>query len=133
MSGVAVIRHLLASNATLIGQVPAAKIMAGPIPINTALPAISVAQVSGMQRNIVGMNAAKYMATDRVQVTVMAATYPLQKSILALIRAACPNTRGTVNGVDCDSILPDVEGPDFRDDTAAIFMQSLDFIVKFNR
>jgi len=133
MSGVAVVRFLLANNAALIAQVPAAKIMAGPIPMNTVLPAISVAQVSGVQRNMVGMNAVKYQVTDRVQVTVMASTYPLQKSILALIRAACPHTRGTINGINCDSILPDVEGPDFRDDTAAIYMQSQDYIVKFNR
>ena len=133
MSGVAIVRHLLANNAALVAQVPATKIMAGQIPINTILPAISVAHISGVQRNIVAMNAEKYQVTDRVQVTVMAGTYGLQKSILALIRAACPHTRGTVNGFDCDSILPDVEGPDFRDDAAAIFMQSQDFIVKFSR
>lgn len=133
MSGVAVIRHLLANNAALTAQVSASKIMAGPIPINTVLPAISVAQVSGVQRNMMGMNSAKYLVTDRVQVTVMAASYALQKSILALIRAACPNSRGTINGVDCDSVLPDTEGPDFRDDAAAIYMQSQDFIVKFSR
>lgn len=133
MSGVAVIRYLLANNATLTAQVPAAKIMAGPIPINTVLPAISVAQVSGVQNLNVAMNSTPRLITDRVQVTVMANTYPLQKSILALIRAACPHTRGTINGIDCDSILPDAEGPDFRDDVAAIFMQSQDYMVKFNR
>jgi hypothetical protein len=45
MSGVAVIRHLLATNSTLVAQVPAAKIMAGVIPLNSVLPAVSVTEV----------------------------------------------------------------------------------------
>lgn len=133
MSGVAIVRYLLANNAGLTAVVPATKIMAGPIPLNTVLPAISVAQISGVQRLNVAMNVIERLTTDRVQVTVLAKTYPVQKSILALIRAACPNSKGAINGVDVDSILPDVESLDMYDDTTGICMQSQDFIVKFNR
>lgn len=133
MSGVAIVRYLLANNAPLIGQVPAAKIMGGALPIGTALPAISIMEVSGSSRLTVAMNESKRLNTERVQVTVESKTYPLQKSIMQLVRDALPVSRGTVNSFDCDSILPDIESPDFYDEDAAIYMQSMDFIVRFNR
>lgn len=133
MSGVAIVRGLLATNLALITYIPATKIFSGAIPLNTELPAIAVAQVSGNQHNNVGMNSAEYLATDRVQVTVLAKTYPLQKSYIKLIRAALPNAHGMINGFNTDSIIPDSEGPDFYDDTAIIYEQSIDFMVKFAR
>jgi hypothetical protein len=131
MSGVIAIRSLLANNAALIAAVPASKIMAGVIPINTVLPAIGISHISTVERKTVAMNNAEVMATERVQVTVEAKSYADQKSILELVRKACPNTHGTVNGIAVDSILPEIAGPDLRDDDLLIFVQSRDFIVKF--
>ena len=133
MSGTAIARHLLAANGNLIAVIPAARIFAGAIPINTVLPAIAVTQVSGVQRNTLGMNAASYMVTDRVQVTVLGKTYALQKSYMALVRAALPNTRGTVNGFSVDSILQDSDGPDMYDSASVIYQQSTDFMVRYLR
>jgi len=134
MSGVAIVRYLLSQNANLIAEVPAAKIQAGVIPLNTVLPAISVMQVSGVPRNTVAMTSgATVLVTDRVQVTVMASNYPSQKSILALVRAALPVSDGTVNGFAVDSILPDGDGPDFFDAALGIYMQSSDWMTRFRR
>ena len=134
MSGTAIVRFLLSQNANLTAVVPAAKIQSGVIPLNTALPAISVMQVSGVPRNTVAMaSGATVLVTDRVQVTVMALNYPSQKSILALVRAALPVSRGTVNGFAVDSILPEDDGPDFFDAGLSIYMQSSDWMCKFNR
>lgn len=133
MSGVLIIRALLAANAAVLAQVPAGKIMAGVIPINTALPAISVAQISGVIRNTIGMNEAKVLATDRVQITCMAKTYAQQKQLLDLVRAACPNTYGAVNGVQCDSIWSDIVGPDVFDSDMSIYFQSVDLFVRYLR
>jgi hypothetical protein len=133
MSGVAIIRALLAANSAVLAAVPSSKIMAGVIPLGTVLPAISIAQISGTTRNTISMTAAKTFCTDRVQVTVLAKTYPQQKALLALVQAACPNTRGVVGGIPCDSVLPDVCGPDIFDADATIYFQSQDFIVKFTR
>lgn len=133
MSGVAIVRYLLASNANLIAQVPAAKILGGAIPLGTALPAIAVTEVSGVPRLTVAMNETKRLITERVQVTVETKTYAAQKSILLLVLAALPLSRGTVNGFDCDSVLPDIESPDFFDADAVIYAQTVDFIVRFNR
>lgn len=130
MSGVAIIRYKLANNAALTVVVPATRITAGVLPQNTTLPAISVTLVSG----VTGLQVAKAsgLRTDRVQITVDAATYPQVRQILALCRAALPYTRGSVNGVACDSILPDIEGPDGFDDLLKTYFQSQDFMVTWS-
>lgn len=112
MSGVAVIRYKLANDAPLIAVVAAAKIVAGIAPINTVLPAISVSQVSGVEWSTIKRGATGQFITERVQVTVHGRTYAQKKQIIGLIRNALTSTRGTVNGVSVDSIVPDVEGPD---------------------
>lgn len=132
MSGTSVIRYLLANNAPLIAVVPAARIVAGTIPINAALPAIGVTQISGIELLTVAMAEGGIMRTDRVQVTVHAASYSAKKSILALVRTACAHRSGTVNSVKLDSILPDGEGPDLDDEAAQIYEQSRDFLVKWS-
>ena len=133
MSGVAIIRSLLASNVGLTAVVPAVRITAGITPIETPLPAISVTQISSTQRLNVAMDTTKYLVTERVQVTVQTKTYQQQKSILALVRAALPLSRGTVNGFACDGIVPDLEGPDLFDPDSIAYFQSVDFFVRFTR
>lgn len=129
MSGVAVVRSLLAANSGVIAQVPATKIFSGIIP-QGSIPAIGVSEITGQERLTVAMTGTK-LRTERVQVTVQTKTYPTKKSILALVRAACRNRNGTVNNVEVDSILADIEGPDLDDPDAQIFTQSQDFIVKW--
>lgn len=131
MSGTSVIRYLLANNAGVIAVVPAARIVAGVIPLATALPAIGVFQISGAQMNGIRVNETGRLRTDRVQVSVYASSYATQKSLLALVLAACPSQRATVNSVAVDSIIPDGEGPDIFDSDAAIYEQSRDFLVKW--
>lgn len=129
MPDVTVIRHLLANHAPLTAVVPAARIMGGDLPQGTALPAISVSHVSGKSSKEI--SAQSRDCTSRVQVTIHAATYPQQKAVLALVRAAVPRTHGTVAGVVVDSITREDDGPDFRDDEAGIYLQTQDFFVKY--
>ncbi len=140
MSGVAVIRALLVAAAPVTNVVPAPRIMAGDLPINTAMPAIAITQVSGTERLTISMVETPRMHTERVQVSVLlkntSATpvgtgYPGVKALLALVLAACPNQHGTMAGVDVDSILPDQVGPDLQDDVTGLISQSHDFIVKY--
>jgi hypothetical protein len=133
MSGVAICRTLLSANTALLAVVPANKIMAGVIPLNTVLPAISVASISGVSHNNVAMDNAPKMVTERVQVTVMSKTYPQQKQLLALVKAAIPNTYAIVSGFQCYSIVDDIEGPDIQDVDLIIYFQSADFNVRFVR
>jgi hypothetical protein len=131
MSGVAVIRSLLAANATLVAQVPVTRIFGGTVPLGTPVPAIGVSQVDGTLRKTVSMAEPKRLITDRVQVTVHTGAYDLQELLLELVRKACPNQHGTVNGVDLDSILPDLVGPDLYDTPTGLYEKSRDFIVKW--
>lgn len=128
MSDAKAVRYLLANNAALTAVVPSAKIVAGLVPQGTVMPAVAVSHVSTVRRNTVKRED-KTLCTSRVQVTAMATSYPQQKQICALIRAALPRTRGAINGVQVDDILQGTEGPDFRDDDLGIYMQSLDFMV----
>lgn len=138
MSGVAVIRWLLVNDAAITAIVPAARVIAGLLPINTVLPAIEVTQISGVPSNFIKTNEKPKVHTDRVQVSVLfkgpegtpaGAGYPGVKSLLALVLKACPSQRGLINGVLVDSIQPDTVGPDISDAVAAIYSQTRDFRV----
>lgn len=140
MSGVAVIWYLLKTNSPVLAVVPAARIMAGDLPINTVLPAISVTQISSVPYNAIRPNETPKVHTDRVQVSVLVKGpqgtpsglgYPGVKALQALVLAACPSQRGTVNGVVVQSIVPDIEGPDLYDDAIALFSGSRDFLVRW--
>jgi len=133
MSGVAIVTHLLTSNAPLLAQVPAAQICGGIIPQGTPLTAIAVTQVSGSVRKTVRMGESPTLWTERIQATVVAASYEALQAVLQLVLAACPVSRGTVNGFACDSVLPDVTGPDMYRHEDGAYIKTQDFIVKFNR
>lgn len=130
MSSVKALRYLLANDASLIAVVPAVRIIGGLIAQSTALPAISITQVSVVRRHAIDVTGTEF-CTSRAQVTVHAGTYAEVKTILALVRAAVPRKPGTVNTVKVDAIHSDVEGPDFRDPDAEIYMGSQDFIVTY--
>ena len=147
MSGVAVIRFLLANNAAVLAAMGAgppvatARILSGDLPLNTIMPAITVVQISSVPRNTVKMNQPKVQHTDRVQVSVLVKGpqgtpaglgYPGVRTLLKLVLAACPHTHGIVNGIDCDQILPDLEGPDLQDEATSLYSGSRDFFVRWN-
>ena len=130
MSGVSVVRYLLANDSTLTVTVPAERIKAGILPINTTLPAISITQISGSRIDVIKHGSNEHV-TERVQVTVLGTTYPQQKAILGLVKEALPATRGTVNSVVVDSIEQDFTGPDLYNDDPVIYEQSVDYFVKY--
>lgn len=130
MSDVKAIRYLLANNAGLLAVVPAARIIKGTIPQGTTLPALSVSHVSTVRRKNVAGSVVKF-CTSRVQITVDAPTYALQKSVLALVRAALPLTRGTIDGVAVDSIHHELDGPDFSDDASGVYAESVDYMITY--
>jgi hypothetical protein len=140
MSGVAVIRYLLANAGTITAVVPAARIRVGDLPVTTDLPAVSVKQISSVPVNAIRMNETPKSHIDRVQVTAMfkataaspAGTgYPGLRAFMKLLPAACPSQRGTINGVIVQSIALDAEGPDFHDDESGVHTCSRDFVVRW--
>lgn len=132
MSGVKVIRSLLALDAALLALVPAARIMAGVLPQGTALPAVSVTEVSTVELPRIDAQSPTTLVDARVQVSVLAADYPAQKALLTAVRQACNYKRGLLASVQVVSVRRGFNGPDFQDPDSGFFMQSIDFHVIYH-
>jgi hypothetical protein len=132
MSAVAVIVSLLQGNAALLAVVAKANIMGGILPTGTTLPAIAVAEVVLTERAHIEAHAVATTVTARVQVTIVANSYPAQKQILTLARKACNYKRGAIAGVSVSSVMRISNGPDFNDPDAGYFQQSVDFAVTYD-
>lgn len=134
MSGAAIIRELLANDATLTGQVPESRIKIGSLPLGTQLPAIVVVPVDSIPRNTVAMTEANPLHSDRVQVAVHIREvddgFHTLAALLKLVLAACPDTKGTVATFACDSVLPSLEGP-YLPYGNGFAEQSRDFFVRW--
>lgn len=129
--GVAAVRQLLVAYAPLTALVPAARIQAGVLPIGTTLPAVSIMSVSKVDRNLPNPDTYRHVV-ERVQVTVMAANYVSQKSVLAAVRKAAADKFPTVSGIIRATVHTESAGPDFMDAEASIHMGSQDFRVTFS-
>ncbi len=130
MNGTAAVRALLVADSPLVALVPGERIVTGALPQDALLPAISLTDVSGVDRNVLSPGETRHV-TDRVQVTVMASNYPAVVQILKLVRQAAADQMPTVAGISNVVAHTDGQGPYFRDDTAAIHMKSQDFRVSY--
>ena len=92
MNGVIVVRSLLVADTGVTALVPAVRIVAGMLAQGTSLPAISLMSVSSTDRNIHAPGP-KRRVTERVQVTVLAASYPAAKAIMRAVRAAAADRK----------------------------------------
>lgn len=131
MNGVIAVRTLLVADIRVTGLVPEARIAAGSLPQGTVMPAISLMSVSSVDRNVPAPGA-KRRVTERVQVTVLARTYPEAKAIFAAVRAAAADQMPAIDGLTDVTVHTDSAGPDFLDEETGIHMQSQDFRVAFN-
>ena len=131
MNGVIAVRSLLVADTGVTSLVPVARIAAGMLPQGTDLPAISLMSVSSVDRNVQAPGA-KRRVTERVQVTVLARTYPEVKAIIAAVRQAAADQMPTIDGLFDVTVHTDSAGPDFLDEETGIHMQTQDFRVSFN-
>ena len=131
MNGVIAVRSLLVADTRVTALVPVARIAAGMLPQGTDLPAISLMSVSSVDRNVPAPGS-KRRVTERVQVTVLARTYPEIKAMLAAIRKAAADQMPTIDGLFDVTVHTDSAGPDFLDEETGIHMQTQDLRVSFN-
>lgn len=131
MNGVIALRQLLVASGAVTALVPTARIAAGVLPQGVALPAISITSVSSVDRNIPNPGANRHVR-ERVQVTVMASTYPSLKAILAAVKGAAADTMPAVSGITDVVVHTDGAGPDFMDEDASIYLGTQDFAVRFS-
>lgn len=132
MSGVAVIRHMLAHDPQLTFIVPPVRIVGGMLPINTELPAISIQEISGSEFTVIRRDG-NNTASERIQVSIIAPTYIVMKQMLEFVRAAIKSTRGTVNTISVDSVTFEMDGPYLNSQDPIIHEQSIDYMVRFYR
>ncbi|EQA99122.1 tail completion protein gp17 [Sphingobium baderi] len=131
MNGVIVVRSLLVADTGVTALVPAERIVAGMLPQGTSLPAISLMSVSSTDRNIAAPGPNRRVS-ERVQVTVLAASYPAAKAIIRAVRAAAADQMPAIDGLTDVTVHTDSAGPDFLDEETGIHMQTQDFRVSFN-
>ena len=131
MNGVIAVRSLLVGDTRLTALVPPERIAAGTLPQGTALPAIALMSIGSVDRNVPAPGA-KRRVTERVQVSVLARTYPETKSIIAAVRAAAADQMPAIDGLTDVTVHTDSAGPDFLDEETGIHMQTQDFRVSFN-
>ena len=131
MNGVIAVRTLLVTDTGMTAIVPPARIAAGMLPQGTDLPAISLMSVSSIDRNIPAPGP-KRRVTERVQVTVLAATYRQVRAILAAVRKAAADQMPIIDGLFDVTVHTDSAGPDFLDEETGIHMQTQDLRVSFN-
>ncbi len=130
MNGAAVIGALLRESEQVTAAVPLAQIKAGALPENCALPALLIRTVSVVDRHRL-KQAAVTRSTERVSVTVRAASYRDQSQIIRLVRKVCAGFVGDKGDALRAAVLtaglgPDVLGP------GGSFEQSQDFRVSFD-
>jgi hypothetical protein len=126
MDGVKAIVQVLMADAGVTALVPSTRIMAGVLPQGTALPAISVSSVSAVTRGTL-VKGGVTMRRQRVQVTVMAATYASQASIQKAVIKAAHAKFPTVTGLSNVTLHHDSSGPDFMNEEASVYLGTDDF------
>lgn len=132
MSGVAILRELLSKHAPVTQIVTAPRnIVAGILPQNTTVPALSVHQISGYEFQTVARLSNRKQIRERVQVTALARDYPTMKKLLKATALGKGVKTGIVLGFQVLSILPDYEGPEIPPGDDGIYEQSRDFMVTF--
>ncbi len=131
MSAVKVIRALLLAHAPVAALVAADKVFAGTIPQGVVLPAIGIKEIGRSELATVSLGQAAVLVTARVQVTVLAKSYPAQKALLQAAKLGPGAHTGLIAGVAVRSVIRDAVGPDLSNEDAGIFEQSRDFKVAF--
>ncbi len=128
---VKVIRALLLGAEPVVAQIVRDSIVAGDVPPDAALPALSIKEVVQVADGAIDAHAEYSIVTSRVQVQVIAEAYQDVKTLRELARRACNFQRGQIAGVDVISIVRDTIGPDLQD-PAGNHSQSIDFKVTYH-
>jgi hypothetical protein len=131
MSGVAIVRALLASTPAITALVPASRIIAGFADQALVRPLITVTQVSASEVPTVGRRLSVKMIRERVQVTVLADKYLDLKKIMKAAALGAGVHGGVVVGIVVKSVMPENVGPEIPPGDDKIFEQSRDFMVTF--
>ena len=130
MTGVEIVGDQLAADAAFAAAVPADQFDYWDLPQGTGVPSVLLTRVSRNEHPFLAAQPQR-LVTERVQATVRAGSGAEREAILKTIRNACRDKLPVVDGVFNVSLLLAGDGPDFKDDEAAIYMGSTDLRVSF--
>ena len=130
MSGVAVVRAILAAHQPLTDVVRADRIVSEDLPMDVELPAISILTVSSVDRKVLKGGSTRRV-TDRVQVNILANDATERLLLIGLVRQAGADKIGNFDEVTEVSLTTEGQGPDLTTETG-IRMRSQDFLVAYN-
>ncbi|PTQ12957.1 hypothetical protein CLG96_02100 [Sphingomonas oleivorans] len=130
LEGTDIVGALLTADAQLTELVPADRIKAGRLPEGVGLPALLVRTVSSVDRQPL-TRGPLVRRTDRVSVTVHAASHRDRKAVIALVRKCCAGRTGALGGGSNVSILTAGMGPDLNG-PGDIFARTQDFRVSWD-
>lgn len=103
----------------------------GRLPENSAYPAIVYSVISGTPIVPINAQAGGTIMRTRVQIMALGKTVADVKTILEQVRLAMNYKSGLINGVQVISVVRDLIGPDSKDDDAAVFIQSHDYMITY--
>lgn len=131
MDGVATLVQIMRGDSGVTALAASSGIMAGVLPQGMVLPAIGVTSVSRMARHPVAPQPVRH-CRERVQVTVIAATYEDQKAVLRAVVRACDMAFPIVPGITNVTVRTDAAGPDFMSEDESLHIGLQDFIVTYS-
>lgn len=131
MSGVAIVRDLLAADPRVTAIAQPSNIVVGILRQRTVLPAIGVHKIYGSEQETTARNLQSKMIRQRVQVTVLAKDYPTMEKLMKATALGRGVHTGQVAGFSVRSVLPWGENPEIPPGDDGIYEQSRDFMVTF--
>ena len=131
MSGVKVIRELLANDSRVLAVVPSDRVVAGVLRQRMSLPAITVHQVGDTEEPTLSRRTRSRLIRERVQVTVLANNWAEMKRVLKAVSLGPGVYTGLVKDVWVNSVLPLGANPEMPPEEDGIYEQSRDFMVTF--
>jgi hypothetical protein len=121
--------YALLSAAPAVTALVGDRIYPGQLPEGEALPALVIEHISSVRLGRLDAQAPTHPTQARVQVNLLAASYPALKALRPVVMAALQFQRGAVGGGNVIGIWPDAAGPDLVDHQLGALHQPLDFMV----
>ena len=131
MSGVSILRELLATDPRVLALVPSDRVVAGVLRQRATLPAVLVHQVGDSEEPTLARNLRSRMMRERVQVTVLANSWESMKDVMKATALGRGVYTGVVKGYKVNSVLPLGANPEMPAGEEGIYEQSRDFMVTF--
>lgn len=127
------VTYAVLSGAAGITAIVGTRIFGGGLPQGQALPALAYELISDVPVRTLNGLAGSNMWEARIQATAFDDDYAGVKSLLEQVLASMEFKSGPIAGITVVAVIPDITGPDLRDDDNGFFYQSRDFLITYQQ